>query len=114
MILFERSQASQLRALELFSSLSASIPNSLQHDGGAADDDDDATGAPPSVEEWRRRSGELASEDAARCAELRRRLNELAPAVEQLNRRHVADRHLAREWKEATRGAPPLAPAAAK
>ena len=100
--LFERSQASQLRALELFSSVAS--------DGGGGG----GGGPPSSVESWRRRSSELASEDAARCGELRRRLDELAPAVEQLNRRHVADHRLVREWKEAIRGAPPLEPAAAK
>ncbi len=98
--LFERSQQSQLRALELFSTTSAA------GDGVAS--------PPASVEEWRRRSVELAAEDAARCAELRRRLSELAPAVEQLNRRHVADHRLNKEWREAVREIPPLAPAAAK
>ena len=53
---------------------------------------------------WRQRAeDEVLTSDRKRVAGFRRQLDELSPAIAQLHKRCVTERHLTREWAEATR-----------
>ena len=67
-----------------------------------------------SLATWRARVEEIVREDAGRFSGFKRQLDELSPAITQLNRRYVRDHHLAREWSGVTREMPKISPAAPK
>ncbi len=58
--------------------------------------------------EWIKRLSEVTEEEASRIGDLQKKLSELSPAIDQLNKKFVVDRHLIREWADVTREIPSI------